>query len=172
MQNKFCPSCGQEVKDSGAFCINCGFNLNNTNNAVNTNNNVTDNSHVNNNSEVYNDFNNINPETMTMNNNNNNNNNQNVNYNYNNMNNGQVNKEFTNTSAIVGLILGILSLLCCCSPLFGGIGLGFSINGLNKAKENNGSGKGMAIAGMVTSIICLVGFVLVFILSFIGEVMA
>lgn len=170
MQNKFCPSCGQEVKDSGAFCINCGFNLNNTNNAVNTNNNVTDNSHVNNNSEVYNDFNNINPETMTM--NNNNNNNQNVNYNYNNMNNGQVNKEFTNTSAIVGLILGILSLLCCCSPLFGGIGLGFSINGLNKAKENNGSGKGMAIAGMVTSIICLVGFVLVFILSFIGEVMA
>lgn len=168
MQNKFCPSCGQEVKDSGAFCINCGFNLNSTNNAVNTNNNVTDNSHVNNNSEVYNDFNNINPETMTM--NNNNSNNQNVNYNYNNMNNGQVNKEFTNTSAIVGLILGILSLLCCCSPLFGGIGLGFSINGLNKAKENNGSGKGMAIAGMVTSIICLVGFVLVFILSIIGEV--
>ena len=42
----------------------------------------------------------------------------------------------------------------------------------NKAKENNGSGKGMAIAGLVTSIICLVGFVLVFILSFIGEVMA
>ena len=137
MNNKFCPSCGQEVKDSGSFCINCGFNLNNN---TNTNNNVVDNSHVNNNSAVYNDFNNINPETMTM----------------NTPNNGPVVNEYKNTSAIVGLVCGIVGMLCCCNLLISGVGLGFSIYGLNQAKLHNGTGKGMAIAGMVLSIISIV----------------
>lgn len=148
MQNKFCPSCGQEIKDSGAFCINCGFNVNSV-----QNNNVVDNSHVNNNSEVYNDFNNINPETMTM----------------NTPNNGVVVNEYKNTAAIVGLVCGIVGMLCCCNLLISGVGLGFSIYGLNQSKIHNGSGKGMAIAGMVLSIISIVLILIFSALSFVGE---
>ena len=169
MQNKFCPSCGQEIKDNGAFCINCGYKLNVTNN---TNNNVVDNSHVNNNSTVYNDFNNINPETMTMTNQNPNTNN-NVNYNYNSNNPAMVQAtvEYKNTAALVGLICGIVGMLCCCNLLISGCGLGFSISGLNKAKEVNGTGKGMAIAGIVLSGISLAISVMAGILAFIGEFM-
>ncbi|MDO5560752.1 MAG: DUF4190 domain-containing protein [Oscillospiraceae bacterium] len=54
--------------------------------------------------------------------------------------------------AIASLILGILSLLCCC------IGFPFAIIGLILAilvlvKRKNG--KGLAIGGLITSIICL-----------------
>lgn len=37
--NKFCPGCGQQITEEGAFCINCGYNLNQQvqNNNINQN---------------------------------------------------------------------------------------------------------------------------------------
>ena len=68
--------------------------------------------------------------------------------------------------AIAGMVLGILSLVCCCiSPfnvVFSIIGLILSIVSLVQKKP----GKGMAIAGLVCSIISLIPAVLVVIGSF------
>ncbi len=58
--------------------------------------------------------------------------------------------------AIAGMVLGIVSIVCCCSPFVGGatsvLGLIFSIIVLVQKKP----GKGMAIAGVICAAIGLV----------------
>lgn len=58
--------------------------------------------------------------------------------------------------AIAGMVLGIVSIVCCCSPFVGGItgilGLIFSIMVLAQKRP----GKGMAIAGVICAAIGLV----------------
>ena len=62
-----------------------------------------------------------------------------------------------NPMALTGLILGIASLLCC-GPFFSIPGIIFSIVGLVQIKKNplQYSGRGLAIAGLVLSIVSLV----------------
>jgi hypothetical protein len=59
----------------------------------------------------------------------------------------------SNTLAIVGLILGILSIpMSCCfyvGILPGAAGIVLGVLGQKKAAEMNGSGKGMALAGLI-----------------------
>lgn len=66
-------------------------------------------------------------------------------------------KTDTNPMAITGMICGILSLpmLCCCYGLpFNILGIVFSIVGLTQLKANpQQQGKGMAIAGLICSIL-------------------
>ncbi len=58
--------------------------------------------------------------------------------------------------AIAGMVLGIVSIVCCCSPFVGGVtgvlGLIFSIMVLVQKKP----GKGMAIAGVICAAIGLI----------------
>ncbi len=58
--------------------------------------------------------------------------------------------------AIAGMVLGIVSIVCCCSPFVGGVtgvlGLIFSIMVLVQKKP----GKGMAIAGAICAAIGLI----------------
>jgi hypothetical protein len=60
----------------------------------------------------------------------------------------------TNSFAIAGLILGILSFLCCFKILFGLLGLIFSLIGLVQINDHpeRYEGRGLAIAGLVFSI--------------------
>ncbi|HEU5355636.1 MAG TPA: DUF4190 domain-containing protein [Actinocrinis sp.] len=61
--------------------------------------------------------------------------------------------------AITGMVLGIVGL---CTSIFyiggviGIVGLVFSIIAIRKAKRGLGGGKGMAIAGLVTSILAII----------------
>ncbi len=75
----------------------------------------------------------------------------------------------TNPMAITGMICGILSLpmLCCCYGLpFNILGIVFSIVGLSQIKANpQQEGKGMAIAGLICSIL---SFLLIGILIALG----
>jgi len=84
----------------------------------------------------------------------------------------------TNSFAVTGLILGILSLtggLCCFGHLSVVLGVVFSIIGLVQIKNNPElyDGKGMAIAGLVLSILGLLlslGLIFFFmLLSALGE---
>jgi hypothetical protein len=61
----------------------------------------------------------------------------------------------TNGNAITGLIFGILSITCVCAGLpVGAIGIIFSCIALSQINNNPGQkGKGMAIAGLVLSIV-------------------
>lgn len=58
--------------------------------------------------------------------------------------------------AIAGMVLGIVSIMCCCSPFVGGVtgvlGLIFSIMVLVQKRP----GRGMAIAGVICAAIGLV----------------
>lgn len=72
----------------------------------------------------------------------------------------------TNTSnglAIAGFVVSLVSSLLCCGS-FNMVGLILSIVGLVKSKELNGSGKGLAIAGIV---ICSLVFVISIIITII-----
>jgi len=61
----------------------------------------------------------------------------------------------TNSLAITGLIMGCFSFICC--QVFGIVGIIFSAMALSQIKENPGQGgKGMAITGLVLSILSLV----------------
>lgn len=67
----------------------------------------------------------------------------------------------TNSSAIAGLVMGILSLMFgwfCCIPLFSILGIIFSSRGLSQIKRNplQQTGKGIATVGLVLSILGLV----------------
>jgi hypothetical protein len=64
----------------------------------------------------------------------------------------------TNSYAQAGMIFGILSLTCCCCGFpFGILGLVFSLIGLSQINANPQlhEGRGMAIAGLVLSILSL-----------------
>ena len=61
--------------------------------------------------------------------------------------------------ALVSLILGIVSFFCLWG--IGGIlAIVFGILGMGKAKQMNGTGKGMSIAGLILGVINIVGTVL------------
>lgn len=67
----------------------------------------------------------------------------------------------SNGMAIAGFVLGLLGLLTSgYVVIFQILGLIFSIHGLKKATLLKGRGKGLAIAGLILSIISLVIFVL------------
>lgn len=64
--------------------------------------------------------------------------------------------------AIAGIILSALGLICCCGgPLFSGLGLAFSLIGLNSINRDpvNKTGKGLAIAGVVMGALGLLLFI-------------
>ena len=64
--------------------------------------------------------------------------------------------------AIAGVILSGLGLICCCAgPLFSGLGLAFSLIGLNSINRDpvNKTGKGLAIAGVVMGALGLLFFI-------------
>jgi hypothetical protein len=76
----------------------------------------------------------------------------------------------TNTMGVVGMILGILSLTCgfCCYGLpFNALGIVFSLIALFQIKSDPIAqrGRGMAIAGLVLSILSIVVWALVFALG-------
>jgi hypothetical protein len=68
----------------------------------------------------------------------------------------------TNGSAVAGLVFGLLGLMggwfCCCGPLFNILGIAFSSVGLSQIKHNPSreTGRGIAVTGLVLSIIGLV----------------
>jgi hypothetical protein len=68
----------------------------------------------------------------------------------------------TNGSALAGLIMGIIGLTpfgwVCCVPLFSILGIIFSSNGLSQINRNpmQQTGKGIAVTGLVLSILGLV----------------
>jgi Domain of unknown function (DUF4190)/GYF domain 2 len=63
----------------------------------------------------------------------------------------------TNSYAQAGMIFGILSVTCCCGFPFGILGLVFSLVGLSQINANPElhEGRGMAIAGLILSILSL-----------------
>lgn len=70
-----------------------------------------------------------------------------------------------NGYAVAGMVLGIISLLCCGNLLTAILGLIFGIKGRKSQK------KGMATAGIVTSVIAIVLAVIFFIFCFVGAVL-
>jgi Domain of unknown function (DUF4190)/GYF domain 2 len=60
----------------------------------------------------------------------------------------------TNSFAMAGMILGILSFACCFKLLFGVLGLIFSLIGLSQIHDHpeRYEGRGLAIAGLVLSL--------------------
>jgi hypothetical protein len=76
----------------------------------------------------------------------------------------------TNSLALTGMVMGILAVtcsFCCCGLPFNVLGIIFSAVGLSQIKNDPAGqkGRGMAIAGLVLSIISLPLAVL---LSFLG----
>ncbi|MDD5138691.1 MAG: DUF4190 domain-containing protein [Verrucomicrobiales bacterium] len=63
----------------------------------------------------------------------------------------------TNSYAQAGMIFGILSVTCCCGFPLGILGLVFSLIGLSQINANPQlhEGRGMAIAGLILSILSL-----------------
>jgi len=63
----------------------------------------------------------------------------------------------TNSHAMAGLIFGLLAFFCCCKFLFGALGIIFSLVGLSQINERPDlyEGRGLAIAGLVLSILSL-----------------
>ncbi|HZC69385.1 MAG TPA: DUF4190 domain-containing protein [Jatrophihabitans sp.] len=63
----------------------------------------------------------------------------------------------SNGKAIAGLILGIASIVLCVLSFFDGVlvvlGLIFSLIGMNETKRTGGAGRGLAVAGLICSII-------------------
>ena len=67
-----------------------------------------------------------------------------------------------NGLAIAGFVVSLVSTLLCCGA-FNIVGLVLSIVGLVKAKDYNGNGKGLAIAGIVIcAVVMVLGIVLYF----------
>ena len=80
-------------------------------------------------------------------------------------------KEPTNGLAIAGFVTSLVSTLLCCG-MFNLVGLVLSIVGLIKAKDYNGKGKGLAIAGIVIcAVVMVLSVVLGFIIGISGETM-
>ncbi len=81
----------------------------------------------------------------------------------------------TNSMAIAGLICGILSLpgaFCCCGQPFSILGVIFSLVGLSQINQKQGleQGRGIAIAGLVLSLVAIalsiLGFFFGFLMNF------
>jgi len=72
-----------------------------------------------------------------------------------------------NSFAMVGMIFGILSLVCCCKFLFGAFGITSSIIGLSQINRHPEiyEGRGLAIAGLVLSIAGLLFFIAILIFA-------
>lgn len=73
----------------------------------------------------------------------------------------------TNPMALTGMIMGILSILVgwfCCGPVFSILGITFSAIGISQINKNPGgeTGKGMAITGLVLSILGILFFIVIF----------
>ena len=66
-----------------------------------------------------------------------------------------VNQTPSNGMAIAGFVTSLVSGLCFCG-IFSWLSLIFSIIGVAKAKDYEGKGKGLAIAGIVISAISLI----------------
>jgi Na+/H+-dicarboxylate symporter len=75
-----------------------------------------------------------------------------------------------NGLAVAGLVLGILSVLLCWLHLFdlpiAVVGLVLSIVGLGRSNQLGGSGRGMAIGGIVTSAVGLAAALTVMVLLY------
>ena len=71
----------------------------------------------------------------------------------------------SNGLAIAGFVVSLISTLCCCGS-FNVISLILSIVGAVKAKDCDGNGKGLAIAGIIISAIGLVILILFTILGY------
>jgi hypothetical protein len=78
----------------------------------------------------------------------------------------------SNTLAIVGMILGILSIpMACCfyiGLLPGAAGIVLGVLGQKKAAELGGSGKGMALAGLICGAVGVAFSLLLIVLNIIG----
>lgn len=66
------------------------------------------------------------------------------------INNNTNTQKTTNGMAIAGFVISLVSPILCCGTL-NWLSLIFSIIGLVQAKNKNGSGKGLAIAGIIIS---------------------
>lgn len=79
-------------------------------------------------------------------------------------------KAASNGLAIASLILGIVSLVlaaaCGAGALFGIIGVVLAVLGMNRAKALAGMGRGMAIAGLILSILGIVLSIILYIVLF------
>jgi hypothetical protein len=73
----------------------------------------------------------------------------------------------TNGLAIASLVIGIIGILSCVVPPIGLVALILGVLGLNKAKQLNGSGKGLAIGGIVTGIVGMVAGTALFVIFFV-----
>ncbi len=71
----------------------------------------------------------------------------------------------TNGLAIAGFVTSLVSTILCCGA-FNIVSLILSIVGLVQAKNYNGNGKGLAIAGIVISCLFVFLFILLFALGF------
>ncbi len=71
----------------------------------------------------------------------------------------------TNGMAIAGFVVSLVSTLLCCGA-FNIVSLILSIVGLVQAKNYNGNGKGLAIAGIIISCIFMILSILLIILGY------
>lgn len=73
----------------------------------------------------------------------------------------------TNSNAMAGLIFGILAFFCCCKFLFGPLGIVFSLIGLSEINRHPEyyEGRGLAVAGLVLSILSLLLAVMLFMIA-------
>lgn len=78
--------------------------------------------------------------------------------------NNYVQPKRTNGFAIAGFVLALVSLVVCCVYYLALPGVIFSAIGLKMASKNRG-GKGLAIAGLIISILVLVGWTSIIILN-------
>lgn len=64
----------------------------------------------------------------------------------------------SNGMAVAGFVISLVSLICCGGSSF--LGLVFSIIGLVNAKNCDGDGKGLAIAGIIISSLFIIIFII------------
>lgn len=72
----------------------------------------------------------------------------------------------TNGLAIAALVCGVLSLTCF--PPLGLVAIGLGVAALSRAKKMNGSGRGLAIGGIVTGVLGTIATIAIVILLIVG----
>ena len=153
--SKICTFCGSEVEDNAKFCMFCGSPVK----EVNDTQEVKDENTEQINQEDYFDLGQepkFDEDIFESNNTNDSFDNQET---YNSINNNQNNNQ--TGFAIASLVLGILSLVCCCTFY---VGILFAIASIVFGAitiKNNYNGKGMAIAGMICSGISLLIYIII-----------